>query len=146
MKIVLLENVKNIGKTGDIKDVADGYARNFLLPRKMAETATPEAVQRVQKISADKVQKEKEDLERTQQLASKIDGMELTIKAKEKDGKLFGSIGAKEIIEALEKQDVTIEEKSVMLKEPIKKVGEKEITVQLDHGIEAKLTLIVAGE
>lgn len=146
MKIVLLENIKNIGKTGDIKDVSDGYARNFLLPRKMAEIATPEAVQRAKKISTEKVQKEKEDLEKTQQLAGKIDGMELTIKAKEKKGKLFGSIGTKEIVETLKKQDVIIEEKSVMLKEPIKKVGEKEIIVQLNHGIEAKFTLIVTGE
>jgi large subunit ribosomal protein L9 len=95
MKVILLQDIKNIGRQGDIKDVSDGYARNFLLPKKLAEIATPEATQKVETIKAQQAEVQKADLEKTQALAESLQGREVLIQAKEKDGKLFGSINAK---------------------------------------------------
>jgi large subunit ribosomal protein L9 len=146
MKIILLEDVDNLGKTGDIKDVSDGYARNFLLPRKLAEIATPEAINR-SKIQAEKrIEKEKEELEKNQKLAQELEGREVIIKAKAEDGKLFGSVGVKEIIKELKNQEIEIDAKAVLLDDPIKEMGEKEVVIQLGHGIEAKISVIIESE
>ena len=146
MKVILLENVDNLGKAGDIKEVTGGYARNFLLPKKFAEVATPDAVKRIQIQSEKRIQQEKENLEKNQKLAEELDGREVIIKSKEKDGKLFGSVTAKDIVKALKEQKMEIEEKSIELTDPIKEIGEKEVIVRLGHGIEAKITVIIEGE
>jgi len=146
MKIILLENVKNLGKAGDIKEVSNGYARNFLLPGKLAELATPETLKKSEKLKKQGIQKEKEELKNNQELAAVIDGREIVIKSKEKDGKLFGSVGVKEIIKELKNQEIEIKEESIILDAPIKETGEKNVLIKLDHGIEAAIKVIVEGE
>jgi large subunit ribosomal protein L9 len=146
MKIILLENVKNLGKTGDVKGVSDGYARNFLLPRKLAEMATPEALKKAEKLKEQGIQKEKEELEKNQALADAISGKEIVIKSKEKDGKLFGSVGKKEIIKELKDRGIKIEEEVIVLDAPIKEIGEKEVPIKFEHGIETTIKVIIEGE
>jgi large subunit ribosomal protein L9 len=146
MKIILLENVKNLGKGGDIKEVSDGYARNFLLPKKLAEMATPEALKKAEKLKEQGDQKEKEGLEKNQKLADSISGKEIVIKSKEKDGKLFGSVGKKEIIKELKNQGIEIEEETVVLNAPLKETGEKEVLIKFDHGIEAIIKVMIKKE
>lgn len=146
MKIILLENVKNLGKAGDIKEVSDGYARNFLMPQKLAELATPEALKKAEKLKEQGIQKEKEGLEKKQELAAVISGKEIIIKSKEKDGKLFGSVGKKEIIKELKNQGIEIKEESIVLDAPIKEIGEKNVLIELDHGTEAIIKVIIEGE
>ena len=145
MKIVLLSDVKNIGKLGDIKEVADGFARNFLFPKKLAEMATDTAIKKVEIEKQKQNEIAKKNLEATQELASQLDGKEITISAKAKDGKLFGSITAKNIVKELKKEKFDIKENSIIL-EPIKELGEYDLRIELEHGIEVSLKLIVKEE
>ena len=146
MKVILLGNVKNLGKTGDIKEVSDGYARNLLLPKKLAELATPETLKKAEKLREQGIQKEKEELENIQKLATEIDRREVIIKRKEKDGKLFGSVNEREINKELKNQGIEIKEEFIILDSPIKEIGEKEILIRLSHGIEAVIKVIIEAE
>jgi len=145
MKIVLLADIKNIGKVGDIKEVADGFARNFLFPKKLAEMATDSAIKKAELVKQKQSEIAKKDLEATQDLASQLDGKEVVINAKAKDGKLFGSITAKNIVKELKTEKFEIKENSIIL-EPIKELGEYDFKIELEHGIEVSLRLIVKEE
>lgn len=145
MKVVLLADIKNIGKVGDIKEVADGFARNFLFPKKLAEMATDSAIKKAESVKQKQSEIAKKDLEATQDLASQLDGKEVVISAKAKDGKLFGSITAKNIVKELKKEKFEIKENSIIL-EPIKELGEYDFKIELEHGIEVSLRLIVKEE
>ncbi|MFA6383055.1 MAG: 50S ribosomal protein L9 [Parcubacteria group bacterium] len=143
MRVILLQDVNNIGKQGDIKDVSDGYARNFLLPKKLAEIATPETMRKAEIMKAKQAEVQQADLQKIQALAESLQGREVVIQAKEKDGKLFGSINAKAIAKEMKKDNLDINDKSIILPEPIKEIGEYEVKISLDHGIEASLLVIV---
>ncbi|MCD6149525.1 50S ribosomal protein L9 [bacterium] len=146
MEIILIKNIKGLGKVGDIKKVADGYARNFLLPQKLAEPATESAIKKAEDLAKKKSRGEKEKLAETRKLAEKLKGKAVVIKAKEKGGKLFGSIGAKEIAAGLKKMGLEISEKSIVMEKPIKEIGEKEVKVKLGGGVEAKVKVVVEKE
>jgi len=143
MKVILLQNVKNIGKMGDVKEVSDGYARNFLLPKKLAEIATESGIKNVEILKSKMARIEQADLEKNQQLAESLQGREILIQAKEKDGKLFGSVNAKTIAKELKKENLDIDEKSIILAEPIKEVGEYDVKIELSHGIEALVKVVI---
>jgi large subunit ribosomal protein L9 len=147
IKVVLSENVSGLGKKGDIKDVADGYARNFLFPRKMAMLATDETIRAAldsQKAVSEEISQKKEELKKT---ASMIKSLTITLHRKEKDGKLFGSINPKEIAAELRKMaDLEVPEKSIIIETPIKKTGRYEIILKLDKNIQEKLKLSVDPE
>ena len=145
MKIVLLSDIKNIGKCGDIKNVADGFARNFLFPKKLAEMATENTIKKVQLEKKKQEEIIKKNLETTQELASQLDGKEIVICAKAKNNKLFGSITAKNITKELKKEKFDIKENSIIM-EPIKELGEYDLKIELEHGIEVSLKLIVKEE
>ena len=145
MKIILLQDVKSLGKKGDVKDVAEGYAQNFLLPKKIASVATENAVKFFQS-QKEKEQKNKiAETERLRNLASTLKDKKITIEAKEKKGKLFGSITVKNIKESLEKEGLNILENSIIIKQAIKKVGEYEIEIKLSEEIREKIKLEVKG-
>jgi len=146
MKIILVKDIKGLGKAGDIKEVADGYARNFLLPQKMAEAATENAVKEVEGLAKKRAREEKEKLAEKQKLAEKLKNKAVKIKAKEKGGKLFGSIGAKEISAELGKMGLKIAEKSIAIEKPIKEIGEKEIAVKLGGEVEVRIKVVVEKE
>lgn len=149
MKVILLEDVKNVGKAWDVKDVSDGYARNFLFPNKLAQVATPDMIKKAETQKSDITKKAEEDLEKTELLASALDDFVVKIKAKANaEGKLFGSIKPEMIREALinEKMDIkSIPAKNIST-EAIKEIGEHKVTINLPHGLEAVVVVIVEKE
>jgi large subunit ribosomal protein L9 len=124
MKIILKEDIKKIGKMGQIVDVADGYARNYLVPKGLAVEASTKNIRSLEhekKIIQEKARKHKGS---AQDLASRISALTLTIKAKAgEEEKLFGSVTTMDIAEALLAQGVEIEKKKIVLEEPIKRLG-----------------------
>ncbi len=140
MKIVLLQDVKKIGKVGEVANVADGYARNFLFPQKLAEIATEKALAEVKKNEKQKIREEKEKQAEREKIIKKISGKKIIIKTKGEDGKLFGSVGVKEISEAIGNG---VKAENIVLDKPIKKVGEQEITIKFAGGMKAKITLLI---
>jgi large subunit ribosomal protein L9 len=144
MKIILLQDVKKIGMKGEIKEVSDGHARNFLLPQNLAILATPQAIENFKKQMEATRQAAEIDLKATQNLASRLDGQEVRLKAKaSKDGKLFGGISAAQIVAALDKKGFKILKNQIVISEPIKTVGDHQVSVQLPHGLEAEVVIIV---
>ncbi|MBI5022680.1 MAG: 50S ribosomal protein L9 [Candidatus Magasanikbacteria bacterium] len=147
MKIILLQDVKKIGMKGEIKEVSDGHARNFLLPQNLAIFATPKAIENFKKQVEAARQTAEKDLQATQNLASRLDGEEVRLKAKaSKDGKLFGGISAAQIVSALDKKGFIILKNQIVISEPIKSIGEHRVIVQLSHGLEAEITVLIDGE
>lgn len=146
MKVILIKDVKNLGKEGDVKEVSEGYARNFLLPQKMAAAATDDAIKEME-IRKEKERKEYlENLEKFRSLSEEISRKKIVIKAKDRNGKLFGRIGAKEIIEAIGAKKANLEEKMIALENPIKKTGAYQIKIQLTPEIKTEIILSVEGE
>ncbi len=143
MKIILLQDVKGLGKKGEVKEAAEGYARNFLFVKKLAEIATEGGVRKVEVIKKKQVEREQMDLEKTQELADQLEGKAITINVKEKDGRLFGSVNKKDILRELKKEDIVVSDATIILDEPIKELGEYEVKIELDHGIEASLMVLV---
>ncbi|MGB9848151.1 MAG: 50S ribosomal protein L9 [Minisyncoccia bacterium] len=142
MKVVLLVDVPKLGKKNEIKEVADGYARNFLIPRKMAVIATPEKIHQIELLKKQeafiKEQQEKKFREWAKRLKSEL--IEFKIKADEK-GKLFGSLHKEEIIEQLNKRGFDIKEKQIVLDKPFKEVGEYVIKIKFSPEIETELKI-----
>ncbi len=147
MKVILLDDVSKIGKKYDVKEVADGYARNFLIPKKLAEPATPAKMAKLEELKKQADQEAEQKLKSIQEMASKLDGQELTITEKiGKEGQLFESVNAKKISEALEKAGFKIDKKHIELAKPIKELGEFDVKINFDMGLEATIKLIVIGE
>ncbi len=146
MKIILLQDVKALGKKGDIKEVAGGYAQNFLFPKKLAalgnETAIKEAATKKETEEAH----QKEELIELHSLAKKIETRQFSLKAKEKGGKLFGAITKKQLVEELKKENLEVLEKCIIIKEAIKKLGTYTVEIKLSEGISAKMKLTVIKE
>jgi large subunit ribosomal protein L9 len=147
MKVILLKDVPKIGKKLEVKDVKDGYARNFLFPQDLAKPATEEVMKwlEVQKEIVEK--KAEESLKSIQDMASSIDEMEvaISVKAGDKD-ELFEAINAKKIAEKLKEQGFEIKKEQIDLKDPIKELGEFPIKIKFEHNLEAEITLILTRE
>ncbi len=143
MKVVLLQSVKNLGERGDIKEVSDGYARNFLFPKNLAKVATDKAILEIEKIKMKEIMKEEKDLVRTEKLAEKLEGEEFMIKAKiNPKGKLYGGVGPIEIAQALNKKRFKVTKEQIKIN-PIKEIGDHDVIVNLSHGLEARIRVIV---
>ena len=145
MKVIFLADVKGQGKKGDIKDVSDGYARNFLLPKKLVELATKENVHAIEgKREAAAFHKGKEH-EEALALKEKLGGMSVTLKAKAgENGKLFGSITSKDIVDALKmQQHIVLDKKKLHLPDGIKQLGTHDVDVRVYPEIIAKLKVVV---
>lgn len=141
----MLQDAKNLGKKWDIKEVSNGYARNFLLPKKLVEIATDTTQKKIEKLKEREALAQKDDLKKTQESADALRGKEVLISAKEKDGKLFGSISAKDIAKALKKNNIIFPVTAIILESPIKEIGEYEIKIKLDHGIETQIKIVIEG-
>lgn len=142
MKVLLRADVKNIGKKGEIKDVSDGYAKNFLLAKGLADVATAGAVAQVKAQEAKKHEHMQQEKAQLQAVASKLNGKQVTIKARAKDGKLFGSITMKEVTTQLKKDGFEISEKAIE-SVPIKELGEKKVKIKFNYGIYAEILVKV---
>jgi large subunit ribosomal protein L9 len=148
MKIILLQDVEGLGKVGDQKEVANGYARNYLLPRRMAAGATPSLIaNRVQRIATEQRKAEKQ-AELNRQLAERLGQVALTFKAKVgTQGRLYGSITSQDIAAALrDAEHVTIDRRVIDLPEPIRALGTFQIPVKIAAQLESKITVNVIDE
>ncbi|MGH9700237.1 MAG: 50S ribosomal protein L9 [Candidatus Acidiferrales bacterium] len=147
MQIILQEDVEKLGNRGQLVDVAAGYARNYLLPRKLGIEATPGNMKRLEKMRAAFAKVEATEKEAAQKLAEMLAGVSLTLsrKAGESD-QLFGSVTSGDISEALDAQGYKIDKRKITLAEPIKVVGEFEIPVKLHREITATVKLAVTKE
>ena len=145
MKVILTQDVKNLGKEGDVKDVSDGYARNYLIPRGLVVEATT-ANLKEKEDQASRLQKQK-DREKTQAQAlyDRLNGKSITITARSGGGdKLFGAVTSKEIADALNQQfKVKLDKKKVDLGEPIKHLGEYPVKIKIYPQIQAEITVRV---
>ncbi len=144
MKVILLADVKGTGKKGEMHEVSDGYARNFLLPKKLAKPATVQAVGEMNAKKASAEYHAQVERDAAQQLADKLNAVTVKIKAKAgTGGRLFGAVTSKEVAEELSRQaGTTIEKKKVVL-EDIKSYGTYEAVVKLHPGIAAKVKVVV---
>lgn len=145
MKVILLEDVKNVGKKGQIINAKDGYARNFLFPKNLAIEATDVNLKNLENAKKKKEEKERELLEEAKILEESLMQKTLVIKTKTgENGKLFGSITTKEISDLLEKEHgISIDKKKYELEEAIKAVGEYYVKIKLHPAVNAKLKVIV---
>jgi large subunit ribosomal protein L9 len=145
---ILLEDVESLGQRGEPVDVAPGYLRNYLIPRKLAAPATPGALEQAQRRQAAAEKAEKLRAEREEQAASLLSKTVLTIHQRADDGgKLFGSVGAKEIVDAIqEARDLRIDRRKVRLEQPIREIGTHMVEIELADGTTASVKTIVAEE
>lgn len=147
MKIILLEDVDDLGKKYEVKEVKSGYARNFLLPQKLARAATKQALKWLEDQKEAINLEAEEDLKRAQELASRLDGAEMAINVKiGEEGQLFESINSQKIAEKLKEMGFEVKKSQVKLAEPIKELGEFPIKISLDHNLEVEISLIISGE
>ena len=148
MKVILLQNVPGTGEKGDIKDVTDGYARNFLIKKNLAKPATTDIVNKLQAQEKKKAKLMEGELKESQQVTSKIDGAEIEILAKTSDGgKLCSAVGAAKIAQEIKRQlGYTIKPGQIELKKAIKECGEFEVKIKFPHGLEADLQVRVSEE
>ncbi len=148
MKIILLQDVEGLGKAGDMKEVANGYARNYLLPRQLAAGATPGLIaNRTQRIAAEQRKLEKQ-AEFNRQQAERLHQISLTFKARVgSQGRLYGSITSQDIAAALrESENITIDRRVIDLSEPIRSIGTFSVSVKVATGLEPKITVNVVDE
>lgn len=145
MKVILIKDVKGIGKVGQIVDVSDGHARNLLLPKGFATEATEHNIKALDKKKKDAADKKQNDVDAARIIEEKLKGLAVTIKAKSGEGgKLFGAITSKDISDALESQfKVTIDKKKFVVENPIKHLGEYTIEIKLYQGVVGKLSVKV---
>ncbi len=147
MKVILLENIKAIGAKFEVKDVSDGYARNFLFPNGLAKPAGAKELAEVEKRKAVAAVEAEEALKKAQEVVAALDGREIEIGAKVAEGeKLYAAVTEDKIAKELKAQGFEVNKKQIKLSEPIKEVGEHDAVVDYEHGLEAKIKIIVHGD
>lgn len=144
MRVVLLQDVENVGKKWDVCVVSDGFARNVLIPKGSAALATPAAMENAEFQQKKAAEAQEASLRKTQELASSIDGYELTVHARVNEhGELYAAIAPRQIVELLAKENFTVPAKAIRILEPIKRIGEYQIPLTFDHGLEVHIKVIV---
>ena len=146
MKVILNEEVENLGKAGALVTVADGYGRNYLLPRGLAVLATPRNVKQLEhqkKVVSDRQSKIVNELAKVKQAIERV-SVTITAQAGE-EGKLFGSVTAMDLAQALAREGIQVDRKRIVLAEPIRHVGDTEVEVRLHPEVIAKFKVSVAA-
>lgn len=145
MKIILQKDVKDVGKVGDLVNVSEGFARNFLFPRKLAAEATEKRVKEWEHLKRVSDVKKKKAIAERQEALGKINGLSLKFKvsAGADSDKLFGSVTTSEISRELEKQGHSVDRRDIHLEEQIKVLGTHKATVRMGEGLEATIQLVV---
>lgn len=146
MKLILKEDVVQLGQMGDLVDVADGYARNFLLPRKKATIATTHNVklfEHEKRVVGDQIRKERSSAE---EIAKKVEALSIRIPVKVgEEGKLFGSVTSKDIGEAVAAGGIEVDKRKILLEKPIKELGTFEVKIKIHNDITAQVKVEVVG-
>ncbi len=147
MKVILNQDVKGQGKKGDLIEVSDGYARNFLLPKKLAKEATKENINVMKGQQESREYRQQKDLEEAQAVAEKISQITVALQAKAgENGKLFGSITSKDVAEALTNQHhIKIDKKKFQMPDGIKTLGTTVVEIKVHPGVSAKLKVEVSA-
>lgn len=148
MRVILLKNIQGVGKAGDIKEVNDGYVRNYLLPHGLAKSASVQAISEMEKQKNAILKKTETELKTAQELAAKLEGMEIIINAKAaNEGKqIFGSVNAQKIMDVLTQKGIKIQKDQIKLYSPIKILGEHNIVINIARGFETNIKVIVKKE
>ncbi|ADU52428.1 LSU ribosomal protein L9P [Thermaerobacter marianensis DSM 12885] len=148
MKVVLLQDVKGLGRKGDVKDVADGYARNFLLPRGLAREATREVLNQLQQQEAARQRRAQQELDQARAMARRLEGQSVEVRARAgENGRLFGSVTSQDVAEALHRAfGVKIDRKRVDLPEPLRQLGSYGVALRLHPQVTCRITVVVRPE
>ncbi len=147
MKIILLQDVKGQGRKGEVKDVNEGYARNFLIKKGLAEVATPTKINELNQKKASQDFHRAEEVKATQALAKEIYCKTFTVKIKAgQSGKVFGSVTGANIADALVAAGYNVDKKKIVLAQPIKNVGTYEVELKLMEGIQSKINVVIEAE
>jgi large subunit ribosomal protein L9 len=148
IEVMLMDNVKKLGKAGEIVKVAPGYARNFLFPKGIAAVATEAAKRRLKKLEAERAARAAEEKKAALELAKKLEKLEITVSAHTTDGKkLYGSVGATDILAAIEaNRGVKLERSQLDLPDHLREVGEYKATLDLGEGVKAPFTVKIVEE
>lgn len=143
MKVILLADVKGLGKAGDIKEVKSGYGFNYLLPEGLADLATPGAIKQAERFVAKRKEEMAQMTEEYRALAASLSGKKVVIKSKAEKGKLFGSVGREEIAAALEAMDIKVGKEAIVLDKALKEVGEFPVSADFGHGVKASFEVVI---
>ena len=147
MKVILKQDVKGLGKKGDVKEVANGYARNYLLPRGLAVEASPSNLKALQAEKQKEQQQAEQQLQEAKALAAKLEqeGVEIQAKAGA-GGKLFGAVSSKQISAALQEKGINIDKRKIVLAEPIRSLGVTRVPVKIHPEVTATLNVHVVEQ
>jgi len=147
VKVILLQDVKNVGEKHEVKEVKDGFARNFLIPEGLAKPATAKNLKWLETQKEVEVKKAEEELKQVQERAEGIDGQEVIIPVKVgEDNQLFESITPQKISEKLKELGFEVRKDQIVMEEPIKELGEFPIKINFRHNLEAEIRLIITSE
>jgi large subunit ribosomal protein L9 len=147
MKVILLKDIENLGKKYEVREVKDGYARNYLIPKGLVKVANEKNLKWLEKVREKEEKKAEEELKKVQEMASQLDGREIVFRVKLGEKKeLFESINTKKISEKLKEIGFYIKKNQIDLKEPIKELGEFPVKIKLPHNLEAQIIVVVEEE
>jgi large subunit ribosomal protein L9 len=147
MKVLLAQDVRSLGKVGDLVKVSDGYARNFLIPRRLAMMATEKRVKEFKHLQGVAEAKKKKAVAGAKKIADKISGVTVTIKSQAgENDKLFGSVTNSDIARELDKAGFKVERRDIHIEEPIKVLGQYRVKVKITTGVEAEVKVNVERE
>ncbi len=143
MKVLILHDIPELGRTDEIKEVAEGYARNFLFPRHLAIQVSPKILEAVALRQRQKAKAAKRDLYESEQLAGKIDGLEIELKEKaNKENVLYAAVTAQKVATALAERGFKVDKTQIIMN-PIKEIGEYPARIKFRHGLEAEIRVLV---
>lgn len=144
MKVIFLQDVKGKGKKGEVKEVSDGYARNFLIAKGLAKEATSGNVKEIEAIKKSEQKRKDDELRKAKELANTLEEMTLTIKSKAgENGRLFGAVTSKQIADELKEAKVIIDKRKILLDDPIRTLGHTQVQIKLYPEVTAKLKVHV---
>ena len=147
MKVILLQDVENLGKKFELKEVADGHARNLLIPRGLVKKATPEAMAWLETQKEILTQKAEAELKKAQDLASSLDDLEVSLRVKVgEEGQLFESITPQRIADRLKEMGFSVKKNQIQLADPLKELGEFPVKISLEHNLEVEIRVIITEE
>lgn len=147
MKVILLQDIPKIGKKWEVKNVSSGFARNYLIPKGLVRVATDSALEGLDIQKKENIEKAEEELAYVQELASKLDGLEIETSTKvSSKGELYSAISAQNISDTLSSMNYMIDKEQIKIEKPIKQLGDYQIPIIFKHGIEAEIKLVVIKE